>query len=113
VSNSFTMGEWNADETATVGEGCSSWCTAYLWIVPAKVDGAWKLPQGELALKQEFQKVSGTLSSGGKTVPLQDGKLRGNEITFRAGGVDYKGTVNGKRIDGTSASGAWNATRPG
>jgi hypothetical protein len=57
--------------------------------------------------------VSGTLSSGGKTVPLQDGKLRGNEITFRAGGVDYKGTVNDKRIDGTSASGAWNATRPG
>jgi SAM-dependent methyltransferase len=113
VSNSFTMGEWNADETATVGEGCSSWCTAYLWIVPAKVDGAWKLPQGELALKQEFQKVSGTLSSGGKTVPLQDGKLRGNEISFRAGGVDYKGTVNGKSINGTSASGAWSATRPG
>jgi len=111
VSNSFTMGEWSADETATVGEGCSSWCTAYLWIVPAKVDGAWHLPQGELALKQDFQKVSGTLTSGGKTVPLQDGKLRGSEITFRAGGVDYKGRVNGKRIDGTSASGAWSATR--
>src|ERR1051326_4096899 len=46
VSNSFTMGEWSADETATVGEGCSSWCTAYLWIVPAKVAGAWHLPQG-------------------------------------------------------------------
>src|SRR4026208_2057578 len=46
VSNSFTMGEWTADETATVGAGCSSWCTAYLWIVPAKVDGTWKLPQG-------------------------------------------------------------------
>ena len=111
VSNSFTMGEWSADETATVGEGCNSWCTAYLWIVPAKVEGAWKLPQGDLTLKQEFQKVSGTLTAGGKTVPLQEGKLRGNEITFRAGGVDYKGTVNGKRIDGTSASGAWSATR--
>ena len=113
VSNSFTMGEWSADETATVGDGCSSWCTAYLWIVPAKVEGAWKLPQGDLALKQEFQKVSGTLTAGGKTVPLQDGKLRGSEISFRAGGVDYKGTVNGKRIDGTSASGAWSATRGG
>jgi len=113
VSNSFTMGDWSADETATVGEGCSSWCTAYLWIVPAKVEGAWKLPQGDLALKQEFQKVSGTLTSGGKSVPLQDGKLRGSEISFRAGGVDYKGTVNGKRIDGTSASGAWSATRGG
>src|SRR6476646_1448746 len=56
VSNSFTMGDWSADETATVGEGCSSWCTAYLWIVPANVEGAWKLPQGDLALKQESQK---------------------------------------------------------
>ena len=111
VSNSFTMGEWSADETANAGNGCSSWCTAYLWIVPAKVDGTWKLPQGELTLKQEFQKVSGTLTSGGKTVPLQDGKLHGSEITFRAGGVDYKGTVSGKRIDGSSASGAWSATR--
>jgi len=111
VSNSFTMGEWSADETATVGDGCSSWCTAYLWIVPAKVEGAWHLPQGELALKQELQKVSGTLTAGGKTVPLQEGKVRGSEITFRAGGVDYKGTINGKRIDGTSASGAWSATR--
>src|SRR3954454_12697649 len=113
VSNSFTMGDWTADETATVGEGCSSWCTAYLWIVPAKVDGPWKLPQGDLTLKQEFQKVSGTLTSGGKSVPLQDGKLRGSELSFRAGGVDYKGTVNGKRIDGTSASGGWSATRGG
>src|SRR3954463_14025445 len=113
VSNSFTMGDWTADETSTVGEGCNSWCTAYLWIVPAKVDGAWKLPQGDLTLKQEFQKVSGTLNSGGKTVPLQDGKLRGNEISFRAGGVDYKGTVNGKRIEGTSAGGGWSATRGG
>ena len=74
VSNSFTMGDWSADETSTVGEGCSSWCTAYLWIVPAKVDGAWKLPQGDLTLKQEFQKVSGTLNSGGKTVPLSSTK---------------------------------------
>jgi hypothetical protein len=32
--------------------GCTNWCTAHLWIVPAKVEGTWKLPQGELALKQ-------------------------------------------------------------
>src|ERR687895_1130194 len=73
VSNSFTMGEWNADETASVGDGCTSWCTAYLWIVPAKVGGTWNLPQGELALKQEFQMLSGTLRTQGKNLPLQDG----------------------------------------
>jgi tRNA G37 N-methylase Trm5 len=29
VSNTFTMGEWEADETATIGDQCNgSWCTA-------------------------------------------------------------------------------------
>ena len=48
VSNSFTMGEWAADEEGTVKNGCASYCTALLWIVPAKVEGTWELPQGEL-----------------------------------------------------------------
>src|SRR5688572_29865097 len=44
VSNTFTMGDWKADETADLGAGgngnCNeSWCTALLWIVPAKVGG--------------------------------------------------------------------------
>jgi SAM-dependent methyltransferase len=112
VSNSFTMGEWTADETASVGDGCTSWCTAYLWIVPAKVDGTWKLAQGELRLKQQFQKVSGTLRTEGKTLALQDGKLRGDEIMFTAGGVRYTGKVNGGRIQGLARNGTpWSATR--
>jgi hypothetical protein len=106
VSNSFTMGEWNADETATVGDGCSSWCTAYLWIVPAKVGGTWKLPQGELMLKQEFQMLSGTLQTEGRSLPLRDAKVRGNEIVFTAGGTQYAGKINGKRIDLSTRNGA-------
>src|SRR5918999_1190027 len=44
VSNSFTMGDWQADRTQNVSEkeGCTAYCTAYLWIVPAKVEGRWK-----------------------------------------------------------------------
>jgi tRNA G37 N-methylase Trm5 len=43
VSNSFTMGEWIADDEQKVEKGCdSSWCTALLWIVPAKVAGSYK-----------------------------------------------------------------------
>src|ERR687898_1381947 len=57
VSNSFDMGDWTPDQTEKV-EGCTNWCTAYLWIVPAKVEGTWKVPQGELILKQNFQMVS-------------------------------------------------------
>jgi hypothetical protein len=101
VSNTFTMGEWEADETSTVDAngGCtSSWCTALLWIVPARVAGTHKLPQGELTLKQSFQMLSGTLRTEGRTVPLE-GKVRGEEIAFTAGGREYHGKMNGKRLE--------------
>ena len=46
VSNTFTMEDWQPDETATVADDCTSWCTALLWIVPAKVDGTWQHAAG-------------------------------------------------------------------
>lgn len=99
VSNTFTMGDWEADETATVGDGCtSSWCTALLWIVPARVAGTHKIPQGELTLKQEFQVLSGTLRTESKTFALE-GRVRGDEVTFTAGGRKYLGKMNGKQLE--------------
>ena len=99
VSNTFTMGEWEPDETGTVNQGCeSSWCTALLWIVPARVGGTHKLAQGELNLKQEFQKLSGTLRTEGKTFPIE-GKVQGEEVSFKAGGREYRGRMNGKRLE--------------
>jgi precorrin-6B methylase 2 len=100
VSNTFTMAEWKADETAALGEetGCSSWCTALLWIVPADVAGAYSTTQGELVLKQEFQMLSGTLRTEGKTLALK-GKVRGEEVSFRAGGREYRGRLNGGTLD--------------
>jgi len=97
VSNTFTMDDWQEDEKATVSTDCTSWCTALLWIVPAKVEGTWRLPQGDLTLKQTFQMVTGTLGSTAAT-----GKLRGDEITFTAGGAQYTGRVSGNTITGTS-----------
>jgi hypothetical protein len=117
VSNTFTMGEWTADETATVSDGCTSWCTALLWIVPAKVEGTWGTPQGELSLKQDFQMISGTIKSGSAANPIADGRLRGNEISFTAGGAKYSGRVSGNAIDGTVTSNgsnaSWKASRAG
>ncbi len=111
VSNSFDMGEWKADETAQV-EGCSEWCTALLWIVPAKVAGNWKLPQGELNLKQTFQMISGTLKSGKVTARITNGKLNGDLISFTAGEAHYSGRVTGSTMEGKVNSGAaWKATR--
>ena len=101
VSNTFKMGDWEPDEIVEVWpkEGCdTSWCTALLWIVPARVAGTHKLPQGELNLKQDFQMLSGTLRTEGKTHALQ-GKVRGDEIAFKAGGLEYRGKVNGGRLE--------------
>src|SRR5712692_8417956 len=100
VSNSFTMGDWTADETTMATEGCTSYCTAYLWIVPAKVEGTWKLPQGELTLKQTYQMISGTLKSSANATPITNGKLNGDQISFAAAGTQYTGHVNGNTIDG-------------
>lgn len=115
VANSFDMEDWKPDETAKV-DGCSNWCTAYLWIVPAKVGGTWNLSQGELTLKQTFQMISGTLKSGNNTAQITNGKLNGDQITFTAGGAQYTGHVNGNSIEGTvkgGSNGKWRATRAG
>jgi precorrin-6B methylase 2 len=115
VSNSFTMEDWTPDETATVENGCTSWCTAYLWIVPAKVEGTWKLAQGGLTLKQEFQMISGTLNVGISKTSIS-GKLTGDQIRFSIGDTQYTGRVNGDNMSGTTtkagaAGGSWSATR--
>ena len=99
VSNTFTMGDWKPDETATVDNGCNtSWCTALFWIVPAKVAGSYKIPQGDLTLKQDFQMLSGTLRAEGKTVPVQ-GKVRGEDVSFTAGGREYHARMKGKQLE--------------
>jgi hypothetical protein len=110
VSNSFDMENWKPDETGTAA-GCSNWCTAYLWIVPAKVDGTWKLQNGELSIKQTFQMITGTLKSGNVIAPI-NGKLNGDQIMFSAGEGQYTGRVNGNSMEGSLKSGAqWSATR--
>jgi SAM-dependent methyltransferase len=106
VLNTFAIPDWEADVSETIQGDCMSWCTSLLYIVPAKVAGTWKTPQGELTLTQTFQNVTGTLSAGGKTVPVT-GKLRGEMITLTAGGTEMTGKVAGDRIDGNN----WSATR--
>jgi hypothetical protein len=74
VSNTFTMGDWTADQTIDAGGDCTSYCKAFKWIVPAKVGGTWRLPDGELKLTQRHQTVTGLLLTGGKeTRSARDG----------------------------------------
>ncbi len=114
VSNTFTMGEWQADETSTVSESTGYYRTALLWIVPAKVEGTWKSAQGDVTLKQAFQMIAGTVHASNGAVAL-NGRLRGDQISFTAGGAEYSGRVNGNTIEGTVKAGGktseWKATR--
>jgi SAM-dependent methyltransferase len=101
VLNTFGIHEWDPDVTEKIEGDCASWCTAMLYIVPAQVAGRWTVPQGQLVLSQKFQIVTGNLTIGGKTTPIMNGKLRGDQFTFTADGTEYSGNVNGNRIEGT------------
>jgi SAM-dependent methyltransferase len=110
VSNSFTMDDWQPDETATITDGCTSWCTALFWVVPAKVEGTWRLGNADLVLTQQFQKLSGTL--GG--TPISEASLKGDAIAFTVGTAKYTGRVAGNAMQGNVAGGSgatWSATR--
>jgi len=118
VSNYFDMGEWQADQAVAVSreEGCDTvYCSAFFWIVPAKVAGTWQLPRGELDLSQSFQTISGGLRSGVDRLPVVDGRLSGDRISFSIGNARYTGRVSGNTMEGTFQSGGstarWNAKR--
>lgn len=110
VSNTFRMGDWDPDQTAVVGDGCSSYCTALLWIVPAKVEGTWDFGGRELKLTQRYQMLTGTLGS----TPIAEGRLDGNNISFTVDGARYTGTVDGKSMKGHTtggSGGSWTASQ--
>lgn len=122
VSHAFNMGDWPPDETAT-----ADGYTAYLWIVPAKVQGRWRAsgPAGpfELSLEQAFQKFNGKVSGSGLASTLGEPVLQGDTISFTLidnGGrtLNYRGKVNGNTIEGTANSPGgppvrWSAQRTG
>ena len=115
VSTNFTMGAWIADRIVTAEENCVDYCVAYFWIVPAKVEGRWQLPQGEIVLRQTFQKITGTVKSPAGVLEIRDGTIEGSRMTFSAGDTAYVGHVSGHRIEGVARTDAginnWTATR--
>jgi len=106
VSHDFDMGDWRADthvnmpaEDKYAGAGGSS--DIYFWVVPAKVAGVWqwelqlsgKPLAYELKLDQSYQRISGSVSVGGRPVKLQEARLRGGEISF-----GFTADVNGSPV---------------
>jgi len=124
VSHSFTMDDWEADETSSMDGR-----RAYFWMVPANVMGSWTLEvtgggaseKMELTLEQRFQKIEGTLALGATQAGLREARLRGFNIAFsyvdgKSVRRDLAGRVSGGRMEGgfradNGTEGRWIATK--
>jgi SAM-dependent methyltransferase len=117
VANTFGIDGWDPDLRVNLdpGKDCESWCEALLWIVPAKVFGTWEWPGGALVLEQSYQVLTGTLTRGDMTSRIAQGQMRGDEISFMAGGATYTGKVKGIVMEGTattpSGTTSWRAVK--
>jgi len=115
VSNTFQMGPWLPDQEVRVRSNETSIGAlnevAYLWIVPAAIDGAWeftglpKIDKTAIRLSQNKQFFNGSITQQGKQpIALEEGRVRGNSITFKfeVNSKDYlfRGQINGSQISG-------------
>ena len=114
VINTFDIPGWGHDDAVTL-DVCDPWCTAKLWVVPARVDGVWRTAEGDLTLVQRFQHVSGSLATATGHLPLTNGRLDGAALTFEIGARRFAATVTNGRMRGHIATGGhrvtWAATR--
>jgi SAM-dependent methyltransferase len=115
ITNSFMIDDWPHDDKQELTDEYVSWNTAYLWIVPAKVEGLWRFAGGEAELSQTYQTVTGTMKSGNESHPIVEGKLRGDVFNFKCNGIDYQCTVANSAMKGTATkegkAAGWSATK--
>jgi hypothetical protein len=102
--------------------------TVYLYRIPAQVHGRWRAtvpaaltPQRvALELRQQWQRLDGTATLGGREVPLEAVTLRGEDVAFtlpldRGRRAAFAGRARGDTIEGTATIDgealAWRAAR--
>ena len=102
TSHQFHMGDWEADEKLNI-----EFRDAYVWYVPADVAGEWAIKEesggfeGVVTLAQRYQRVGGTITTGGKTQPLLSPTLTGDKLAF-----SFVDNENNLRTVKTTVSGA-------
>ena len=112
VVNTFGVGgEWQPIATQKLESECTSWCVAMLYVVPAKVAGTWRLPDGELMLTQQVHALTGSLTAAGTTLSITNAHVDGDQIMFTVNGTEYTGRVNGDSMEGTAGGRSWSASR--
>ena len=131
VSHDYGMGDWRPDAQETVPApdkkvGARKESQVFMWTVPAKVAGEWRLELSSaekpastrMVLRQKFQSVSGTVELAGQGgVPVKEGGLRGDELRLvLADAVEMVGRATGDTLTGTLRKSGrevatWTATR--
>jgi len=107
VSHAWDMGEWEPDSAFRIGAS-----EAFLWIVPARVEGRWTLQDdagffsGEVDLTQRFQRVGGTLMLRGRAQALLGAYVEGETLGFTFVGLDGGVRSVRARIDGAVLTGS-------
>ena len=104
VSNTFTIGSWIPDKTFYGDSGT----VGYFWVVPAKVNGFWRLEgvpgfdQVTISIAQKSQEFHADFTPAGKAFQRIEGRLNGTKITFSY--TDAQGDIQTFRGDVTSDS---------
>jgi hypothetical protein len=114
VSHYFTLGDWEHDEKIEVDGR-----TGYLWVVPAPLEGAWRVSipgqDFRLRIERRYQKLATSGERGGRPLHVIGARLRGTEITFNSfdrdgGSRSFSGRLEGGRLQGSSDG--WPGLKP-
>jgi hypothetical protein len=99
VANTFWLSEWTPDDTQRLEDGCESWCTSHLIIVPARIEGKWRAGDAVLSLTQKYQSVEGTYTPASGNAEAVKGSLRGEQIALTIGATEYQGTTKDNQLE--------------
>lgn len=107
VSNTFRIDSWIPDREIKTRSGDM----AYLWVVPAKVDGSWainglpRVDKANLVIRQKKQFFDGSIQSpNSRTIHFEDGRINGNQLEFEyqdgATKYSFKGQITTGQLTG-------------
>jgi hypothetical protein len=125
VAHDYGFADWKPDREAHVSKNF------YLYVVPAKVAGAWRLSASlakatreyDIDFEQKHQQVKGGARVSGGFLPAFDARIEGERLSFVLAEDEttyrYEGRVSGDSIEGTvrwgfgprQQEGTWKAMR--
>lgn len=131
VAHDYPLAPWRHDRVVSfeleekVAISGSARTVLYLYTVPARVAGEWRVepPRGtpggpfELAIDQRVERTTAAATAGGRTWPIEDFAVHGEVVSFTLRGAHgaprlLEGRVRGDRIEG-HAPAPWRAERRG